>query len=244
MIEPDKLQYLTERGVRIPDPSQVWIDADVDPDRIAASGAVFFPGCRVRGRRTFIGAAARLGEEGPVTVVDGCIGPRAAVRAGFCREAVLLADAALGSAAHVRAGTLLEEGARTAHAAGLKQTILLPFVTLGSLINFCDVLMAGGTDRRDHSEVGSSFIHFNFTPNQDKATPSLLGDVPAGVMLDRPPIFLGGQGGLVGPCRLAYGTVTAAGTVVRRDELRPGRLVVGAGGGRGASPTVPGGSGG
>ena len=66
--------------------------------------------------------------------------------------------------------------------------------------------MAGGTSRKNHSEIGSSYIHFNFTPHQDKATPSLVGDVPRGVMLDRAPIFLGGQGGLVGPVRIAYGT--------------------------------------
>ena len=30
--------------------------------------------------------------------------------------------------------------------------------------------MAGGTSRKDHSEVGSSYIHFNFTPDGDKTT--------------------------------------------------------------------------
>lgn len=77
---------------------------------------------------------------------------------------------------------------------GLKQTILFPFVTLGSLINFCDVFMAGGTSRRDHSEVGSSYIHFNYTPRGDKATPSLVGDVPRGVMLNKEPFFSGDRG--------------------------------------------------
>jgi UDP-N-acetylglucosamine/UDP-N-acetylgalactosamine diphosphorylase len=36
-------------------------------------------------------------------------------------------------------------------------------------------------------------------------------------MLDRPPIFLGGQGGAVGPVRVGYGTVVAAGSVLRAD---------------------------
>ncbi len=36
---------------------------------------------------------------------------------------------------------------------GLKQTILFPFVTLGSLISFCDCLMAGSSHSRDHSGV-------------------------------------------------------------------------------------------
>jgi UDP-N-acetylglucosamine/UDP-N-acetylgalactosamine diphosphorylase len=97
----------------------------------------------------------------------------------------------------------LEEEASGAHAVGLKQTIFLPFVTAGSLINFCDALIAGGTSRKDHSEIGSSYIHFNYTPHQDKATPSLIGDVPHGVMLDQPAIFLGGQGGLC-PCGIRF----------------------------------------
>jgi UDP-N-acetylglucosamine/UDP-N-acetylgalactosamine diphosphorylase len=94
--------------------------------------------------------------------------------------------------------------------------------------------MAGGTDAKHHSEVGSSYIHFNFTPNQDKATPSLIGDVPRGVMLNQRPIFLGGQGGMVGPLRLDYGITAAAGTILRKDELRPDRLIIG-GAGKGAS---------
>ena len=101
-------------------------------------------------------------------------------------------------------------------------------MTLGSLINFCDVLMAGGTSRKDHSEVGSGFIHFNFTPwgkAGDKATPSLVGDAVDGVLLRQKRIFLGGSSGLVGPRAVGYGSITGAGQVVRRD-VGPGRLVV------------------
>ena len=125
----------------------------------------------------------------------------------------------------MREGCLLEEEAGGAHCVGLKQTILFPFVTLGSLINFCDCLMAGGTSRQDHSEVGSSYIHFNYTPDGDKTTASLFGDVPRGVMLDQPPIFLGGQGGAVGPVRVGFGTVVTAGSVLRGDVLEDGKLV-------------------
>ncbi|MCP4372413.1 MAG: protein GlmU, partial [Deltaproteobacteria bacterium] len=95
---------------------------------------------------------------------------------------------------------------------------------------------SGGTDRKNHSEVGSSYIHFNYTPNQDKATASLIGDVPNGVMLNQNPIFLGGQGGLIGPCRLTFGTMIAAGTINRKDELNPGRLLFG---GEGKSASIP-----
>ncbi|MCJ7596302.1 MAG: protein GlmU, partial [Desulfobacterales bacterium] len=160
--------------------------------------------------------------------IENCqIGPKVELKGGYFKEAVFLEGANMGLAAHVREGCILEEQAGGAHCVGLKQTILFPFVTLGSLINFCDCLMAGGTSRKSHSEVGSSYIHFNFTPSGDKTTPSLIGDVPRGVMLNQPPIFLGGQGGMVGPLRLGYGNVVAAGTILRQDFKEENKLIVG-----------------
>ncbi|AKJ64005.1 hypothetical protein [Kiritimatiella glycovorans] len=216
---------LTRRGVRMEDPGSVHIGRDVDPGRIAP-GTVLHPGCRVTGPSTSIGPDCTLGAEGPVALHNVRLGRGVRIASGSATDAVMLDGASMGPQAQVRAGTLIEEQAGGAHAVGLKQTVLLPFVTLGSLINFCDVLMAGGTSRRHHSEVGSSYIHFNFTPHQDKATPSLIGDVPRGVMLDQPPIFLGGQGGLVGPRRIAFGTVIAAGCICREDVTECGQLVV------------------
>ena len=218
---------LLQRGVRIATPASIEIGAEVDIQRISGEDVVIHAGCRIFGERTLILPGARLGGEGPVTVENCLVGPGVELKGGYFREAVFLEKASCGLGSHVREGTILEEGASIAHTVGLKQTILFPFVTLGSLINFCDCLMAGGTDRRNHSEVGSSYIHFNFTPNQDKATPSLIGDVPRGVMLNQKPIFLGGQGGIVGPVRLAFGTTVAAGTILRKSELRPDRLIIG-----------------
>lgn len=221
------VEKLLARGVRIPNPESIEIGPEVDIERISADGVTIHSGCRIFGKSTLITAGVRLGREGPVTIENCMIGPSVELRGGYFRGAVFLEKSGCGSGAHVREGTILEEEASIAHAVGLKQTILFPFVTLGSLINFCDCLMAGGTDRKNHSEVGSSYIHFNFTPNQDKATASLIGDVPAGVMLNQRPIFLGGQGGMVGPVRLAYGITTAAGTILRKDELQPDRLIIG-----------------
>ncbi|MBP1705657.1 MAG: UDP-N-acetylglucosamine pyrophosphorylase [Chloroflexi bacterium] len=222
----ETVERLIAKGVAIPNPLSLDIGPEVDPDRISGDGVVIYPGCRIYGARTVISAGSRLGAEGPVTLDDCRLGPRVDLRAGSFADAVFLAGASMGPGAHVREGTLLEEEANGAHTVGLKQTILFPFVTLGSLINFCDCLMAGGTSRKDHSEVGSSYIHFNFTPDGHKATASLFGDVPRGVMLDRPPIFLGGQGGAVGPIRVGYGAVVAAGSILRADVAEDGTFVV------------------
>ena len=201
----------------------VELAPEVDHSKIAAD-AVIHAGCRIRGADTAIGPGCVIGEEAPVTIDNCQLARRVKLKGGFFSGAVFFDGANMGSGAHVRAGTILEEEANAAHTVGLKQTILLPFVTLGSLINFCDALMAGGTSRKKHSEVGSSYIHFNYTPHQDKATASLLGDVVQGIFLDRNPIFLGGQGGLVGPARIAYGSVIAAGGVCRQDVLDEGQL--------------------
>jgi len=237
---PSKIEKLLEKGVKIPNPQSIEIGPEVDIDRISGDGVVIYSGCKIFGRSILILQGSKLGYEGPVTLKNCQLGPQVELRGGFFRDAVFLKNVSMGSGSNVREGTILEEESGVAHSVGLKQTILLPFVTLGSLINFCDCLMAGGTSRKDHSEVGSSFIHFNYTPNQDKATPSLIGDVPRGVMLNQRPIFLGGQGGLVGPCRLEFGIVTAAGSIIRKDELRPGRLIFSGIGSGGSMPFIPG----
>jgi UDP-N-acetylglucosamine/UDP-N-acetylgalactosamine diphosphorylase len=227
MTQDILIKKLIEKGVRIHSPQSVEIGGDVDIDRISGNGVILHSGSRIYGKSTYISDGCVIGSEGPATVDDCWLGPSVAFKSGYINRSVFLKKAGIGYGSHIREGSILEEESSTAHTVGLKQTILFPFVTLGSLINFCDCLMAGGTSRKDHSEVGSSYIHFNYTPSQDKATPSLLGDVPKGVMLNNSPIFLGGQGGLVGPCRLNFGTVIAAGTIQRKDELEPNRLLFG-----------------
>lgn len=222
----NQADLLIKNGVIIPAPTSIFIAPEVQPENIA-SGAVIHPFCRIAGEKTSIGPKCALGAEGPVTIENCQLGSEVKLAGGYFSEATFLDNSGMGSCAHVRPGTLLEEFSSGAHAVGLKQTVLFPYVILGSLINFCDCLMAGGitaggTSRKNHSEVGSSYIHFNFTPHQDKATPSLIGDVPRGVLLDQPPVFLGGQGGLVGPAQIAFGAVAPAGMIIRKDVSTAG----------------------
>lgn len=217
------VQKLLVRGVRIPCPFSVEIDESVNPEQIAPS-VILHTGCKISGAKTSIGPGSEIGRETPATIEDCQLGNQVELKGGYFSGATFLDGVNMGSGAHVRPGTLLEEESGGAHTVGFKQTIFLSFVTAGSLINFCDALVAGGTSRNDHSEIGSSYIHFNFTPHQDKATPSLIGEVPRGVFLDQAPIFLGGQGGLAGPVRIAYGTVIPAGTICRQDILEECRL--------------------
>jgi bifunctional UDP-N-acetylglucosamine pyrophosphorylase / glucosamine-1-phosphate N-acetyltransferase len=221
----EKIKWLIKQGVNIPNPETIDIGDDVNIDQISVKGVTIYPGCRIYGSKTVISQGCLLGYEAPVTIEDCQLGSAVELKGGFFSKSVFLEKVTMGMGAHVREGCILEEQVSGAHSVGLKQTILFPFVTLGSLINFCDCLMAGGTSRSNHSEVGSSYIHFNFTPDADKTTPSLIGDVPRGVMLNNPPIFLGGQGGIIGPVRLGYGNVVAAGSILRQDYPQDNQLI-------------------
>src|SRR5919106_1328395 len=213
----DRVRALLKAGARIPRPETVVIGPEVRLDRIDARGLVLHSGTKISGARTVILEGAELGYEEPVTLDNAVLGRRVKLQGGFVKDSVLLDGCEARQGFHGREGCLLEEDSYFAHNVGLKMTIVFPFVVLGSLINFCDCLLAGGPSRKHHSEVGSGFIHFNFSPRGDKATPSMFGDVPRGVMLDQAPIFLGGLAGVVGPTRIGFGSVLAAGSVYRAD---------------------------
>src|SRR5438105_2792163 len=104
------VQSLLERGVRMPDPGQVYVDAEVDPARVHAT-AVLHPGTRLQGRRTWLGAGAQVGTEGPAILVDSVFGEGASIASGYAKGVVLLRGASLGFAGHAREGTILEEEA-------------------------------------------------------------------------------------------------------------------------------------
>ena len=215
----ERLRFLSDRGVQLIDPRQVYVEDDVMLEHIFP-GSILYPGTRLSGKSTVIAPGAKVGSEGPATIVDSVIGAGAEVASGFVTGSVLLNKARIGANGHIRSGTLLEEEASVAHAVGLKHTILTCFVTLGSLINCCDCLISGGRSRTNHTEVGSGFIHFNFTPwgeSGDKATPSIVGGIPRGVFLREERIFIGGLSGMVGPQRVGFGSFSVAGQIIRSD---------------------------
>jgi UDP-N-acetylglucosamine/UDP-N-acetylgalactosamine diphosphorylase len=215
-MKQETADALTGRGVHLIEPQTIEIGAEVDASAIGP-GTTIHAGCRIRGAQTTIGADCVLGAEAPMTVDNCQLGSGVELAGGFATESVFLDGSKAGSGTQIRAACLLEEGANVAHAVGLKQTILMPWATLGSLINFCDALLAGGTGPKDHAEVGSGFIHFNFTPKGSKATASLFGDVPRGVFLRQRRVFLGGNGGAVGPVHVGFGATSGAGVILRTD---------------------------
>ncbi len=214
------VSQLIDRGVVIHAPQAVVIQ-DIDPQRIEA-GVEIFPGTTLRGRHTLLGAGTCLGRCGGGYFDNIATGRRVELYGGFFQDAVFLDDVIIRGHAEIRGGTLIEEGGEAGHHVGYKMTILMPYVIAGSLINFCDALVAGGTGRRDHTEIGSTLALYNFTPWGDKFA-SLFGDVPGGLFLRARRIFIGGQSQIVSPVKVGFGSVIPAGYALRRS-VGPDRI--------------------
>ena len=209
----ERVARLIERGVDAWGPERVYVAADVPIENIEP-GTVLI-NAALSGPQLRIGRRSRIGVSGHARVADCQIGRDVELGAGSYENATLLDGARVRGFAELREGTLLEEQAEAAHSVAFKNTILTATVVTGSLINYCDIFMSGGTSRDDHSEVGSGVIHFNFDPRGDKWS-SLIGDV-RGVLLRSAPVFVGGHCGLVGPLHVDFGAVVAAGSIVRKD---------------------------
>ena len=235
---PEEIRKIQERGVQIPDLRSVLIAREVKPEHILP-GCIIHPFSRISGAKTQIHSAAQIGVDGPatienswigenaivgnlgpVTLKDTVVGPQTILGSGVAENAVFLGketminDFTTGFGFRVRKGSLYEEDSSSAQHTDTKMTVLFPWTTLGSNINFCDALISGGTgpELGYFSEVGSGSIHFNFTIRGDKATASLFGDVCQGLFLDQDRLFIGGNNTLLGPIKADFGVMTAAGS--------------------------------
>jgi hypothetical protein len=106
-----------------------------------------------------------------------------------------------------------------------KTTVLAYKTTLGSLINYCNVLMLGGTSPRLEvgAEVGSGVINFNFLPYGPTVGALIKPSTVVGSMespflsCEGAPVrynFIGGHSSLIAPIVMGLNTMVAAKTRV------------------------------
>ena len=208
-----RVEILQRRGVEVWGPERVYIGSDVNLNAIEPTAVI--RQATLSGKDLSIAAGAVVGTSGHAEVSDCQIGPNAELGAGLYQGATLLNGVKVRGFAEIRPGTLLEEEVDIAHSVALKNTTFTACCVAGSLINFCDLFLTGGTSRKDHTEIGSGAIHYNFDPRGDKWG-SLLGSI-RGVLLRSEPVFIGGTCGLVAPLEVGLGAVTAAGCTIRKD---------------------------
>ena len=208
-----RVESLQRRGVDVWGPERVYISTDVNLDAIEPTAVI--RQAALSGKDLSIAGGAVIGTSGHAEVSDCQIGPNVELGAGLYQGATLLNSVKVRGFAEIRPGTLLEEEVDIAHSVALKNTTFTACCVAGSLINFCDLFLSGGTSRKDHTEIGSWAIHYNFDPRGDKWG-SLLGGI-RGVLLRSDPVFIGGTCGLVGPLEVGLGAVTAANCTIRKD---------------------------
>ena len=208
-----RIELLRKQGVEVWGAERVYISPDVCLKNVCP-GAVL-KNASISGAETMIGRRSEIGTSGTAVLCNSQVGNDVELGAGIYESATLLSSSKVRGFAEFRAGTLLEETAEVGHNVGLKNTFLGLGVVAGSNINLCDIVVTGGSSRQNHTEIGSGTVNFNFDPRRDKFG-SLIGDV-TGLLLASPPIFVGGNVGLVAPLQIGYGAVIPAGTTVRTD---------------------------
>jgi bifunctional UDP-N-acetylglucosamine pyrophosphorylase/glucosamine-1-phosphate N-acetyltransferase len=208
-----RIELLRRQGVEVWGHARVYISPDIQLENLCP-GAVL-KNAIISGAETMIGRGAQIGTSGTAVLRNSQIGNDVELGAGLYDSATLLSSSKARGFAECRSGTLLEETAEIGHNVGLKNTFLGLGVVAGSNINLCDVVVTGGSSRQNHTEIGSGTVHFNFDPRRDKFG-SLLGDA-TGLLLTSPPIFVGGNVGLVAPLHIGYGAVIPAGMTVRSN---------------------------
>ncbi len=207
----ERIDALRRRGVLVWSAERVYVGPELAPDAIE-------PGARlmnavIRGASTVIGGGSSIGEQGSATLTDVQIGRDVIVGPGSYTACTLLDGVKVRGFAELRRGTVLEEGAEAGHTVGLKNTYFGAWVVAGSCINFCDAYVSGGTGRENHTEIGSGAMHFNFSPGRDKFGSVLGGS--RGLLRRQPPIFVGGNTGLVAPLAVPFGALLPAGATIR-----------------------------
>src|SRR5215212_7189313 len=192
---------LLEAGVRMLDPTTVYVDSTVEvgPD------AIIHPNTHLRGRTT-VGAGTEIG---PNSIVeDTVVGERCKVVASVLESSWVGNGVTIGPFAHLRPGARIEDEAELGNYAEVKAS------TIGPRSKMHHFSYVGDATLGPDVNVGAGTITCNYDGVAKHRT-----TVGAGV-------FIGSDTMLIAPITLGDGSRTGVGSVVNRD-VAPGQRVVG-----------------
>jgi bifunctional UDP-N-acetylglucosamine pyrophosphorylase/glucosamine-1-phosphate N-acetyltransferase len=188
-------------GVRMLDPAATYIDKGVSLGR----DTVLYPQTLLEGQ-TRIGAGCIIGPN--CRIGDSELGDGVEIRTGcLIAESVIKAGASVGPFAHLRPGTLLEEGARVGNFVEIKKSRIGP----GSKVNHLTYL--GDTTVGKGVNIGAGTITCNY--DGKRKHPTIIEDG----------VFVGSGSQLVAPVRLGKGAWVGVGSTITRD-VPPGALAI------------------
>jgi bifunctional UDP-N-acetylglucosamine pyrophosphorylase/glucosamine-1-phosphate N-acetyltransferase len=194
-------QQMMQRGVRIIDPNNTYIDLGVS----IGKDSVIYPNTHLRGD-THIGEACQIGPNS--LIIDTEIGDRCEVKFAFTESAVLEDDVDIGPFARLRKGAHLAQGVHMGNYGEVKNSYLGPGTKMG---HFSYV---GDANIGPNVNIGAGVITANYDGTRKYPT-----EIGAGA-------FIGSDTMLVAPVKIGAGAHTGAGSVVTKD-VPPNSLAVG-----------------
>ncbi len=235
MINREIVENLIKREVNILSPQSVIIGEDVNLENIEP-GVVIGPGTKILGSKTKIGKGTEI--QGSAVINNCSIGRDCSLSSGEYTDSVFLDGCSTVGWARIRGHSAWEEESNSAHNVDTKTTILGYKSTLGSLINFCNVLMLGGTSPRLEvgAEVGSGTINFNFLPFGASVGVLIKPSTVIGSMespflaCQNAPtrfVFIGGHTSIIAPVVIGLGTIVAAKTRVNPKIYEDNQIIGG-----------------
>ena len=184
---------LLQTGVRMEDPSSVYIDRSVTIE----AGARIGPQVQLRGT-TIIRRDAII--EGTAIVVNSLISEGAHIKLGVrIEDSTIGANAAVGPFAHIRPGSVLEEDVKIGNFVETKKAHLQRSAKASHLtyLGDCEV----GVD----ANIGAGTITCNY--DGYKKSKTIIGDGA----------FIGSNTSLVAPVSIGKGATVGAGSVITKD---------------------------
>jgi len=195
-------ERLQDRGVTLLDASRTWID----PRATVGRDTVIYPGVIVEGACT-IGADCVI--RPGCRIVDSKIGAGTEIKDySVVLGSRVARNTAIGPFAHLRPGSILEDGAKVGNFVELKKTRLGRGSKAGHLTYLGDATIAEGCN------IGAGTITCNYD-GTDKF-PTVLGKG----------VFIGSNTQLVAPVKVGEGAYVAAGSTVTED-VPGGALAIG-----------------
>ena len=200
LLNRDRLLELALAGVEIWDPDNCY----VDPAASVGYGSVLLPGTVLQGK-TLVGRDCTIGPN--TRIIDSTLGNRCVVEQSKLDSCRLGNQLQVGPFAHLRPGTVLEDGAKAGAFVELKNTNVGPGAQVPHLSYLGDAAVGA------RANVGCGTVTANFDRVEKHFTVVEEG------------AFLGCNSTLVAPVNVGRGAYVGAGTVVTED-VPPNALAI------------------
>lgn len=195
-----KRQSLLQAGVRMMDPSTVY----VEPGVTVGAGTLLLPGTILRGTTT-VGEHCEIG---PNTMLTDCVvEDHVTINSSQCNESRICAGAHVGPFAYIRPHCTVGRDVKVGDFVELKNS------SIGDGTKISHLTYVGDSDVGRGVNFGCGTVTVNYDGNRKYRT--VIGDG----------CFIGCNSNLVAPVTLGEGCYTAAGSTITRD-VSPDALAV------------------